>query len=243
MEKQLDLNRYDKIVVLTGAGVSVASGIKPFRGRGGIWNEVDVMEFASLDALRHDPVKVWRFLVEQRRRIRQARPNPAHFFLAELEHRLPEEKAFTLITQNVDGLHQLAGSRNIVEIHGNIFVNCCSGRKCGLKPFSDPDFLDKEPPPCPVCGAPLRMGTVFFGEQIPMEAQKRARRALRNCDLFIAIGTSGDVTPAADFVRKAKSRGAWTVLINAEKPVNHHVFHQVILGRAEDILSEIFQNT
>lgn len=241
MTNTLNLRDFHAIVILTGAGVSVASGIRPFRGKNGLWEEMDIMEYATMDALRQDPGKVWRFLAPLRRQLQTTEPNRAHQFLADAEKAVLPKQNFTLITQNIDGLHQKAGSKNVIEMHGNVFMNSCSRKGCKLKPYFDPGPYSDSPPDCPVCGASLRMGPVLFDEPIPMEAQKHSKRALRHCDLFIAIGTSGDVYPAAGYVQQAKAYGAHTILVNNEDAANSRLFHHTCSGRAEEILPVILR--
>ena len=240
MEK-IDVREYLKIVILTGAGISVASGVQPFRGPNGLWNEVDVLEYATAYALRMEPFKVWKFSVTLREKLKTVQPNQAHYALAELESKLKNYQTFTLITQNIDGLHTKAGSKNVVEMHGNVNITKCTKKHCKLKPFEESDsHLDKLPL-CQLCGSPLRQDIVLFNENIPMKVQKEIKRSLRCCNLFIAIGTSGEVYPAAGFVKTAKSYGAKTILINLESFNSaENLFDKIILGKAEELLPDLF---
>jgi NAD-dependent deacetylase len=238
---KIDTKEYFNIVVLTGAGISVASGLRPFRGPGGLWNEVDVLEYATAQALRVDPFKVWKFSAVLREQLKTTEPNQAHYSLANLEANLKNYQLFTLITQNIDGLHTKAGSKNVIEMHGNVNITKCTKKKCKLKPFEETEsHLDKLPL-CKLCGNPLRHDIVLFNEDIPMKAQKDIKRSLRGCNLFIAIGTSGEVYPAAGFVKTAKSYGAKTILINLESYDSaKDIFDDVIIGKAEEILPDLF---
>ena len=240
MEK-IDIKEYLNIVILTGAGISVASGLRPFRGPNGLWNEVDVLEYATAYALRVDPFKVWKFSAVLREQLKTTQPNQAHYSLARLESNLKSYQCFTLITQNIDGLHTKAGSKNVIEMHGNVTITKCTKKRCKLKPFEETDsHLDKLPL-CGLCGSPLRQDIVLFHEDIPMKAQKEIKSSLRSCNLFIAIGTSGEVYPAAGFVKTAKSYGANTILINLESFNSAQtMFDKVFVGKAEELLPHLF---
>jgi NAD-dependent deacetylase len=233
--RPIDLASYEEIVVLTGAGISVASGLPTYRGVGGLWDEIDVEAHATSAALAEDPARVWRFFAEMRAQIGRAMPNPAHHALATAERRLRADQRLTVITQNIDGLHLTAGSQRVVELHGAI------GRsRCGVcdsvrdVPGDDADGT------CPTCGGLLRPDVVLFGEPMPAKAEWEAKKALRDCDLFIAVGTSGCVSPASNFVRGAAYAGARTIYVNLEpmEPFNP-AFQEVVLGRAEVVLPEM----
>jgi NAD-dependent deacetylase len=237
----INFSRYRNIVVLTGAGVSVASGIRPFRGQGGLWNEINPLEYADCSLLQTNPMAIWKLDGALRRQLTTAQPNAAHIKLAEFEAQLSPDQQFTLITQNIDGLHQLAGSSNIVEIHGNVHRTRCSNPNCSLTPYLDSNPHDEVLPTCSICNSPLRPDIVLFGEQLPVHAEWLSKRALRDCDLFIAIGTSGTVYPAAGFVRSADYAGARTILINLEpmQPKNPY-FQEEYLGSAEKLVPLLF---
>jgi len=226
---------YSGIVVLTGAGVSVASGLRPYRGPGGLWEEVGAEVYADARALETDPEKVWGFFGTMRAQVARAAPNPAHVALAEFEQRLGPQQRFTLLTQNVDGLHQRAGSRNVVEIHGSLGRTRCSGAGCSYGREERPDTPASSR--CPQCGSFLRADVVLFGEPLPPAAERSAKTALRDCDLFLAVGTSGTVSPASTCVRSAKYAGARTILVNLDPvaPRNDY-FDEEVLGRAEELL-------
>lgn len=244
MIEPLDFSKYRSIVALTGAGISVASGLRPFRGPGGLWNEVDVLAYATAEALKQDPFKVWRFFASLRQQLKYAEPNAAHYALAKLESHMENHQNFTLITQNVDGLHQRAMSKNVIEMHGNLKRIRCQYKKCRLKPYEDDHFSLESLPTCNLCGSPLRFDIVLFGEHIQMDIQREIKKSLRSCNLFMAIGTSREVYPAAGFVRVARSYGAKTIAINVE-PIESATsdFHEVYLGKAEEVLPEFLNQT
>jgi NAD-dependent deacetylase len=187
-----------KVAVLTGAGVSAESGIPTFRGSGGYWQQHRFEDLATPQAFARDPAFVWRWYEERRRAIAQARPNAGHYALVELE----KQKAdFTLITQNVDGLHDLAGSKNVIKLHGDIWTLRCL--KCGRERI-DRSQLDDLPPWCE-CGGMLRPGVVWFGEALPERALEQANAAVRAADVLIVAGTSAQVYPAAGLIPLASA--------------------------------------
>ncbi len=241
MLKSIEFSHYRSIVVLTGAGISVASGIRPFRGQGGLWNEINPLDYAHYSLLETNPEAIWGLDGSLRKQLRNAQPNAAHIKLAEFETQLSSDQQFTLITQNIDGLHHLAGSSNIIEIHGNVLWTRCSNQDCSLTPYSDSNSYDDLIPICQICASPLRPDIVLFGEQLPVKQEWLAKKALRDCDLFIAIGTSGTVSPASNFVRSADYAGARTILINLEpmEPRNPY-FKEEYLGYAEELVPIMF---
>lgn len=179
-----------RIAVFTGAGVSADSGIPTFRGAGGLWNDYRAEDLATPEAFRRDPRLVWEWYEWRRALIRAAQPNAAHEAIARLG------EAATIVTQNVDGLHARAGSRNVLELHGNIFRVRCS--RCAIDELREQPFAEL-PPRC-VCGALLRPGVVWFGEMLPEPTVSASVEAIRKADLLLVIGTSGVVYPAAGFV-------------------------------------------
>ncbi len=237
---KIALHQYKNIVILTGAGISVASGIRPFRGENGLWNDREALRLSTAETLAAEPGAVWKFWSGVRKIALTSQPNAAHRVLAQLEAGLRPDQHFVLATQNVDGLHQKAGSRHVVELHGSALRSRCSNEDCQQAIFADAD-VSGELRACPRCGRPLRMDIVLFGENLSMEAMWEMRAALRDCDLFLAIGTSGTVSPAADFVVSAAYAGARTVYINLDpmKPANPY-FKEVILGKAEEVLPGLF---
>ena len=207
-----DLAKSKKVVVLTGAGVSVESGIPPFRGKGGIWEKIDPMEFAHIDSFMRDPAKVWNILIrEMKDVIEKAKPNNAHIGLARLEE-LGILKS--VITQNVDGLHQLAGNTDVIEFHGTFAFQRCL--KCEKKIETSKVCLDEIPPKCE-CGGILRPDCVLFGEMIPPEHLFRSGKISRECEVMLVVGTSAVVYPASIIPVDAKESGAKIIEINPEK--------------------------
>lgn len=224
------------VVVLTGAGISVASGLRPYRGPGGLWTSNP--ELASRLAAGVDAETLWAVACDWRREVNEAAPNAAHRALAAFERNVVERgAAFTLITQNVDGLHTKAGSRNVIEFHGTLKRSRCAAA-CGAEPFAD-EREGGPLPTCERCGAPVRPDIVLFNEMIGALEDWNAKRALRDADLFVAIGTSGTVSPASNFVRSAAYAGAHTVLINLEAS-DSVPFAEVIRGEAETLVPELF---
>jgi NAD-dependent deacetylase len=210
------LSKAQRVAVLTGAGVSAASGLETFRGSGGLWNNYRATDLATPEAYARDPETVWAWYFWRFERASAAEPNAAHTLLAELETRTPD---FTLVTQNVDGLHHRAGSQNVVELHGNLTQGRCE--QCGkLGPLS----LDMAlPPRCPACGNRMRPNVVWFGEALPHDALERAAAAFSSADIALVIGTSGVVEPAASLAHLALQRGAAVVEINPEAtPLSPH---------------------
>jgi len=200
-----------RITVVTGAGVSAASGVPTFRGAGGLWRNRQAQQLATPEAFAQDPQLVWEWYAWRRQVIAGCEPNPAHHVIARWSERL----GFTLITQNVDGLHERAGTKNVIRYHGSIWTMKCAA-ECGTQDWEDRSVpLDPLPPACPACGALARPGVVWFGEAIPARAL-RAADAATACDLFLSIGTSSVVYPAAGLVAHARARGAFTIEINPE---------------------------
>ena len=211
LEVRARLRSATRVTVVTGAGVSAASGIPTFRGSGGLWRNFRPEQLATPEAFRRDPRLVWEWYDWRRGLIASCAPNPAHEVIAHWS----ESPGFTLVTQNVDGLHERAGTRNVVRYHGSIWTLKCAAA-CGAPDWNDPRVpLQPLPPHCPACGAVARPGVVWFGETIP-ESAARAAAAATACDLFLSIGTSSVVYPAAALVAEARSYGAFTVEINPE---------------------------
>ncbi|MBO6934197.1 MAG: NAD-dependent deacylase [Deltaproteobacteria bacterium] len=234
----LHLASYSNVAVLTGAGISVASGLKPYRGPGGLWTEGGDVQAATAEGFAADPGATWRLMGPLREQAAAAAPNAAHVALAEAEQRATG--SFLVVTQNVDGLHQRAGSENVVEVHGSIFRTRCSNTDCDRPTERDERYAGGLPT-CDRCRAPLRPDVVLFGDAIDVDAEWTIKKALRDCDLFIAIGTSGTVSPASNYVRSAKYVGARTVLVNLEpmSPANPY-FDEERLGPAEELVPQLF---
>ena len=208
MAERISRCRY--AVALTGAGISVESGIPDFRSAGGLWSKYDPMEFADIESFRANPGKVWKMLVELDETLLRADPNPAHRALAELEMR---GILRVLITQNVDSLHQRAGSTKVIEFHGNNRQLRCDS--CGQRFPRESVSLVSLPPRCS-CGSALRPDLVFFGEAIPGDAYRQAMAAAEKCDFLLVVGTSASVAPASLIPRVAKQNGAFLLEINPE---------------------------
>ncbi len=226
------------LVVLTGAGVSAESGIPTFRdAMEGLWAKHDPAQLATPEAFERDPETVTRWYDWRREKCAAAKPNPAHLALAELQRAVEKEgRSFTLITQNVDRLHQSAGSRSVIELHGTLWVWRCT--RCGQEREERQVPFAQYPPKC-LCGGNLRPAVIWFGESLPEEALNKTYQALEECDLFFAIGSSAVVQPAASFLHVARQRNAKTVEINvASTPVSRLVDWS-ILGRAGEILPEL----
>jgi len=230
----LSISPTDNLFVLTGAGVSAESGIPTFRGVNGLWRNYRIEEVASPHAWHRDPRLVWEFYSMRRRVAAAAKPNPAHLALAKLEGRL-RERLF-LCTQNVDELHEQAGLRHVVHMHGELFKSRCD--TCSRPPFRDTSTYDPsaELPRCD-CGGMIRPHICFFGE-VPFELD-RVFRALDECTVFMAVGTSGVVEPAASFVAYVSGR-ARTVYVGAEEPENADAFAECHLGKAGEVLPKLF---
>jgi NAD-dependent deacetylase len=199
-----------RIAILTGAGISAESGLATFRGSGGIWARFKPEELANMEAFMRNPERVWEWYQYRRDVLDSAVPNPAHISLAEWEKHCTD---FTLVTQNVDGLHQRAGSQNVVELHGNLQNNRCMD--CGAESLEINIRFEGKIPRCS-CGGMLRPGVVWFGEMLPESAVRKAFQAAEACDLFLVIGTSAVVYPAASLPEIAHESGATVIEINPE---------------------------
>jgi NAD-dependent deacetylase len=225
------------IAVLTGAGVSAESGVPTFRGDNngnpGLWKQYRAEELATPGAFARDPKTVWEWYDWRRSLIAEAKPNPGHFALAEAEARA---KKFTLITQNVDGLHELAGSRNVLRLHGSIWMLRCVA--CGLEREDRRARLPEIPPRCE-CGGMLRPGVVWFGEALPTEIWEEAERAARQAELFLLIGTSAVVYPAAGLATIAKSSGARVVEINIAETGLSGSIDEFLQGPSGELLPQL----
>jgi len=228
------LQHAESMCVLTGAGVSAESGVPTFRGEEGLWKKFKPEELANFDAFIRNPDLVWEWYAYRRRLIHEVKPNPAHFGLAALERHV---KDFTLVTQNVDNLHRRAGSKNVLELHGNIERSYCI--KCrALTPES---VLERGSgvPRCPQCGGLIRPDVVWFGEMLPQEEFSKAESAAKRCDIFFSIGTSSIVYPAASLPYTALDYGALVVEINLENTDLSERAHETLLGKAGEILPEL----
>ena len=231
----IEIAASDRVFILTGAGISAESGLPTFRGEGGIWRERRPEEIATPGAWKKNPQFVWEFYSMRRRRAAEVKPNPGHFALATVERALGDR--LFLCTQNVDNLHEQAGSRNAVHMHGELFKSRCES--CSSAPFEDAKTYE---PPAPLprceCGALIRPHVCWFGE-VPYEVE-RIFRALSECTVFVAVGTSGIVEPAASFAAHARGR-ARTYYVGPEAPVNRSSFNQLFLEKSGEALPRIFE--
>lgn len=202
-----------KVVALTGAGISAESGVPTFRGPGGLWKQFRAEDLATPQAFKNDPKLVWEWYIYRRQIIAKSNPNPGHIAIVELQQIIMDN--FLLITQNVDGLHRRAGSKDLIELHGNIFLNRCN--QCSRR-FPD-DVLNFEvlPPLCPNCQGEIRPDVVWFGENLDPVSIEDAFAASRRASLFLSIGTSAIVHPAASLPLIAKENGAMLIEINPER--------------------------
>ena len=232
----------DRLFVLTGAGISAESGLATFRGAGGLWHGHRVEEVACPEAWERDPELVWNFYSMRRKGALAVKPNPAHRALAELERRLGER--FFLCTQNIDHLHERAGSKRLVHMHGELFQSRCES--CASEPFDDENLYQSlaDIPRCR-CGARIRPNIVWFGETILHLPQ--IVRELERCTILLAVGTSGLVQPAASFVHWAGtqdepgSTGIRTYYVGPEEPANAFAFTDIFLGKAGKLLPRLFE--
>ena len=236
----LPIDPDSRLLVLTGAGVSAESGVPTFRDANGLWENHSIEQVATPRGFEEDPALVWRFYSERRRKAGGVKPNPGHAALAAAEERMGDR--FLLVTQNIDGLHQRAGSRRVIEIHGSLFRTRCHG--CDRLPFAD----EREHvlvPSCELCGGRLRPAVVWFGELIDPGILRAIGRfvdeARRGHFVFLAVGTSGAVYPAAGLVIEARGAGGETWLVNAEPAENRGAFHHFVEGPSGRILPELFE--
>jgi NAD-dependent deacetylase len=223
-----------RIVAFTGAGISAESGIPTFRGPNGLWRSFSPEKLASPEAFADDPRLVWEWYDWRRQIIHKAQPNPGHRALAEMEGRAVGR--FTLVTQNVDGLHDRAGSRNIVKLHGDIWQVRCTG--CAVQEQNEQVPMDPLPPRCR-CGALLRPAVVWFGEALPADAWGRALEAAAQAQVFLVIGTSATVYPAAGLVQVARKSGARVAVVNPDPTPADQLAEWVLRGAAGDILPRL----
>lgn len=230
-----DLVRSNNVVALTGAGISVESGIPPFRGKGGLWERYDPMEYAHIDAFMKNPTRVWEVLIKEMKRIiENARPNNAHNALAKLE-RLGILK--TIITQNVDGLHQMAGNTDVIEFHGNFTWQRCL--ECNNRCETAKIDIVQIPPRCE-CGGIYKPECIFFGEMIPPQYLWRSQAVASACDTMLVIGTSAEVQPAASIPLIAKQAGAKVIEFNLERtPLTSESSNYIITGKAGEVLKSL----
>jgi len=228
------IRRSKKVVALTGAGISVESGIPDFRGPSGLWEKFDPMEYATIEAFIANPEKVWAMLKEMGGLVERAEPNPAHLALARLEKM---GHLNSIVTQNIDNLHQAAGSKRVIEFHGNSSRLLCMS--CGRTYDRQEVVLDALPPRCSCTGV-LKPDVVFFGEAIPWKAHIEAKEEAGTCELMLVIGTSAVVAPACDLPLIAKRAGATIVEVNLEETqLTRYVSHWILKGSASGLLQAL----
>ncbi len=222
------------VTALTGAGISVESGIPPFRGKGGVWEKIDP-SYADIDRFMRDPADVWRVLIKEMKEVvDRARPNDAHTGLAKLEEM---EILKSVITQNVDGLHQMAGNTDVIEFHGTFAWQRCLA--CDKKVGTGEIDISEIPPRCD-CGGIYRPDVIFFGEMIPPDALIRSKQIASECDVMLVMGTSAVVHPAATMPVIAKQSGAKVIEINLERtPLTDNISDYLIMGKGGEVMNRI----
>jgi len=224
------------VAVLSGAGISAESGVPTFReAQTGLWSQYDPVQLATPEAFHNDPKLVWDWYIWRRKIIKNAHPNPGHLALVDLEIYYP---SFTLITQNVDGLHQAAGNKQVVELHGNIFRSKCSREQ---KVFTEGPKNSSHPPRCPSCGDYLRPDGVWFGESLSESALQCALQAIQECQVFLSIGTSSLVQPAASFPFFALRNGGTVIEINPQTTPLTTYANLSMHGNAGEVLPQLVQ--
>jgi NAD-dependent deacetylase len=231
------LARARRVAALTGAGISAESGIPTFRGAGGLWRDWKAEDLAAPDAFARDPRLVWEWYVWRREKVALARPNAGHEALAAFERARPGAGAWTLVTQNIDGLHGRAGSRRPIELHGSIWrVRCVD---CGVERTDERTVIDPLPPRCAGCGGIERPAVVWFGEALPEGPWDEAFEACRACDAFLTIGTSAVVYPAAGLIEVAEAAGAVVIEVNPEETAASSHARFALRGPAAEILPRL----
>ncbi|MBN2566417.1 MAG: NAD-dependent deacylase [Candidatus Eisenbacteria bacterium] len=228
------LGEVSDLVVITGSGVSQESGVPTFRGEDGLWKEHRAEELATRRAFEADPILVWSWYDYRRQLVAEAQPNAAHRAIADLENSFAE---FSLITQNTDGLHERAGSRAPIELHGNIWRARCTRERTVIELTANP--LPEIPPRCRKCGSLLRPDVVWYGEPLPVKAYERSHELAARCDAMLVVGTSAIVHPAASLPLVAKHGGALVIEINTSFTPISALVDATLLGRAGDVLPEL----
>jgi NAD-dependent deacetylase len=224
-----------RVAALTGAGISAESGVPTFRGGGGLWRNRDAMKLATPEAFQADPELVWSWYDYRRGKVAECRPNPAHFALVAIER---WAESFTLITQNVDGLHDQAGSKNVLELHGNLWKLRCTG--CGIVRADRTHPLSLLPM-CDSCGAMERPHIVWFGESLDAEILKSSARAAEAADFLLVVGTSAVVQPAASLAYLCKRNGGFVAVVNLEETAHTRDMNAALIGKAGEILVQLIE--
>lgn len=226
------------VTVLTGAGMSAESGIPTFRDEGGLWDRFKPEELANVRAFLRNPELVQKWYEHRRIVSQETEPNAGHVALAELETLVDD---FTLVTQNVDNLHRRAGSRNVVELHGNITRSYCFDCERPIGEAVMRPIADGEPAVCPDCGGLIRPDVVWFGEMLPEGMMERAYAAAERADVMLTIGTSAVVYPAAGIPVRARKAGAYVVEVNVERSAIADAVDEVVIGRAGEVLPRLVE--
>lgn len=223
-----------KVAVLTGAGMSQESGIETFRDKDGVWSKFDPMVWATVEGFVSRPAEVWNWYEERRATIKKCSPNQGHLALAQMERHF---EWLAVATQNIDGYHQAAGSSVVRELHGNIFRNKCLAEGVNKNTFDS----SSTPPKCLECGSMIRPDVVWFGEKLPDKEWNLARDDAQDCDLYMVIGTSGMVWPAAGLPTIAKRKGARVVIINTTESEIDSRADVLIFGKSGEVLPELLK--
>ncbi len=238
-EGPFKITKKTKITALCGAGISAESGVPTYRGSGGLWNNIRIQELATPQGFLADPDRGWEFYGERRKNMAKCQPNPGHIALAELEKQGYD--VFT-ITQNIDGLQHRAGSskEKVIEIHGSLWRIKCSNISCDMEVFDNSDVpIDPSILECKICGSPLRPAVVFFQEMLDPRLMAEAERRTKETDLFIVIGTSGTVYPAAGFAQIAAAFDARVVEMNLVETPLSHVCDETLIGPSGETLPKL----
>lgn len=228
------LHMTESMCVLTGAGISAESGVETFRGSNGLWSKLKPEELANFDAFMRNPELVWEWYNYRKTLIHDVKPNPGHYALARMQELVSD---FTLVTQNIDNLHIRAGSKNVLELHGNIERSYCID--CGKFAADVEVSSENKVPHCPTCNGIIRPDIVWFGEMLPEGVFEAAAEAANRCELFLTVGTSAVVYPAASLPLIARKNGAYIVEINMERTEISHNVHETLLGKAGEILPQL----
>ena len=228
--------RVESVCVLTGAGISAESGVETFRGGNGLWSKLKPEELADFGAFMRNPELVWEWYNYRKKILHDVKPNPAHYALARLEKIVKE---FTLVTQNIDNLHISAGSKNVLELHGNIERSYCID--CHKNYDNVEVTQENKVPHCPTCNGLIRPDVVWFGEMLPEGVFEAASDAASQCELFLTIGTSAVVYPAAGLPKTARNSGAYVVEVNTEPTEISHTVNETLLGKAGEVLPQLLQ--
>ena len=223
----IDIKKYNKIVFFTGAGMSAESGVPTYRGSGGIWHKYNWEEFACQEAFDRDPQKVLDFHKLRRKSVLECQPHDGHTYISEIQK---SHENITIVTQNIDGMHQRAGTENVIELHGSLWRLRCDNCSIAIDDIGE-SFANKK---CD-CGNYLRPDITWFGDMLNSNVIQKASDEIQKCDLFISIGTSGVVWPAAGFPNEAKSNGAYCIEINTERTELSYLYDRVVIGKASEV--------